>query len=60
VGHTETGSGTIPDEIKVRRASLLKSIPIVTTVPGAKATLSAIKSYLKDPITVKALQEYFA
>lgn len=48
------------DDRIIRRTALEHKIPTVTTIAGAKATLSAIQSLKDNQITVKALQDYLA
>lgn len=46
------------DDRSIRRTALSYKIPMITTVAGAKATVSAIKAMQAGPLTVKALQDY--
>ena len=48
------------DDRIIRRTALEHKIPTVTTIAGAKATLSAIQSLKDNQLTVKALQDYLA
>ena len=47
------------DQRQMRLAALKRNIPIVTTIPGAVATASAIEAYNANAISVKALQDYY-
>ncbi|MGC1308526.1 MAG: carbamoyl-phosphate synthase large subunit [Phormidesmis sp.] len=46
------------DDRVIRRTALEYKIPTVTTIAGAKATLSAIQSLKDSELSVKALQDY--
>ncbi|MEM9945962.1 MAG: carbamoyl phosphate synthase large subunit, partial [Cyanobacteria bacterium P01_D01_bin.36] len=46
------------DDRILRRTALNYKIPTVTTIAGAKATISAIRSLKNQDITVKAIQDY--
>lgn len=47
------------DQRQMRAAALKRNIPVVTTIPGAVATASAIEAYNSNAISVKALQDYY-
>ncbi len=55
-----TPSGKIPreHEVKIRSHAIQYGIPIVTTIPGAQATVNALESLLQGELSVKSLQEY--
>jgi len=55
-----TPSGKTPrkDEVKIRSTAWLRAVPIVTTVPGATAFVTAIAWLQKKPFSVKTIQEY--
>jgi carbamoyl-phosphate synthase large subunit len=56
-----TPSGPIArvDEVRIRSEAILRSVPIVTTESGARATVSAIR-YMRDhDWDVRPLQDYF-
>jgi carbamoyl-phosphate synthase large subunit len=55
-----TPSGKIPrvHEVKIRSHAVQYGIPIVTTIPGAQATVNAIETLIKQGIDVKSLQEH--
>jgi len=48
------------DQRLMRAAALKRKIPIVTTIPGAEATASAIEAYNSNAISVKALQDFYS
>ena len=54
------GEAAQVDDRIIRRTALEHKIPTVTTIAGAKATLSAIQSLRENRLTVKALQDYLA
>ncbi len=55
-----TPSGKIPraHEVKIRSLAVQYATPIVTTMPGAQATVNALESLIKEDLSVKSLQEY--
>ena len=57
-----TPSGRIPrqDEVRIRSAAIAHRIPIMTTLRGARASISAICSVQKRGVEVRALQDYHA
>ena len=57
--NTPSGTRGRLDEVKIRSEAILRSIPIVTTEPGARATVAAIKYMRGHEWDVKALQDYF-
>lgn len=56
---TPSGSEARADGITIRRSALTYKVPIITTIAGAKATISALRSLQKRPLDVKALQDYY-
>lgn len=56
---TPSGSEARADGITIRRSALAYKVPIITTIAGAKATISALRSLRKRPLDVKALQDYY-
>jgi carbamoyl-phosphate synthase large subunit len=56
--NTPIGAAAQIDDRSIRRAALAYKIPIVTTIAGAKATASAIRSLQSQPLGVKAIQDY--
>ena len=55
---TPSGEDSRTDGIFIRRTALAYKIPIITTIAGAKATASAIRSLKSNPLEVKAIQDY--
>ncbi|MEC4895480.1 MAG: carbamoyl-phosphate synthase large subunit [Oscillatoria sp. PMC 1051.18] len=58
--NTPSGQEAREDGRLIRRTALAYKIPIITTIAGAKATVSAIRSLQSQPLEVKALQDYIA
>ncbi|MDJ0592014.1 MAG: carbamoyl-phosphate synthase large subunit [Pleurocapsa sp. MO_226.B13] len=58
--NTPNGQESHTDARLLRRAALDYQLPIITTIAGAKATISAIRSLQSQPLSVKALQDYIA
>jgi carbamoyl-phosphate synthase large subunit len=57
--NTPSGEDAQAEGRLIRRTALGYKIPIITTIAGAKATASAIRSLQSEPQAVKALQDYF-
>jgi carbamoyl-phosphate synthase large subunit len=58
--NTPTGEESQTDAQQIRRMALDYKLPIITTIAGAKATVSAIRALQSEPLEVKALQEYLS
>lgn len=58
--NTPLGRASFFDEKAIRRAAVQYRVPCVTTITGAKATVSAIESLQREQLEVCALQEYHA
>ena len=58
--NTPAGKQPRADEVVIRSMAVANRIPIMTTLRAAAASVSAIKSIAKEPLTVKSLQEYHA
>jgi carbamoyl-phosphate synthase large subunit len=56
--NTPSGKRPKADEVAIRTAALQYNIPIVTTIPGAWATVEGIAALIKGAIDVHPLQEY--
>jgi carbamoyl-phosphate synthase large subunit len=56
--NTPSGKRPKADEVAIRTAALQYDIPIVTTIPGAWATVEGIAALIKGEIGVRPLQEY--
>ena len=57
--NTSFGKASALDSYSIRRTALTHNIPYCTTIPGAFAAASAIKSFQKSGLDVKSLQEYY-
>ncbi len=57
VVYTTTGALSFEDEKSIRRAAIIYRVPCITTMSGARASVEAITSRLRDPIRVWSLQE---
>jgi len=57
--NTPSGPVGRKDEIQIRSQAILRSIPIVTTEPGARATVNSIRYVLENGWDVRALQDYY-
>jgi carbamoyl-phosphate synthase large subunit len=55
-----TVSGKIPrlDEVRIRTIAIAFGVPVVTTVPGAEASVRGIETLIKHKLQVKPLQAY--
>ncbi len=58
--NTPAGPVARNDEVKIRTTALDQRVPVMTTLAAAKASLLAMESFHKKPLTVKSLQEYHA
>jgi carbamoyl-phosphate synthase large subunit len=56
--NSPTGEEARSDEIRIRRNSILKNIPCITTMSGARAAARAIESLGKQELDVTSLQEF--
>lgn len=56
--NTPLGKASFYDERAIRRAAMQYSVPCVTTLTGATATVAAIKSQREETLEVCSLQEY--
>ncbi len=57
--NTPVGKGPKYDEYRIRREATIRRIPIVTTIPGARAAVDGIKALKSGKINVKPLQDYY-
>jgi carbamoyl-phosphate synthase large subunit len=57
--NTTAGPRARADEVIIRSEAILRGIPLITTEPGARATLAAIRYIREHGWDVKALQDYF-
>ena len=58
--NTTMGAKAIADSYHIRRTALEYNVPYFTTMAGARAAVSAIRSLRRSELTVKSLQEYYA
>ena len=58
--NTPTHKGPTTDEGKIRAMSVIRRVPIVTTITGAAAATKAIAALQKGDWDVRPLQSYFA
>ncbi len=56
--NTPSGKRPKADEVAIRTTALAYGIPVVTTIPGAQATVEGISTLKEGRLRVKALQEY--
>ena len=56
--NTGANRQTKRDGYEIRRAAIRFKIPYATTTDGARAICKAIKSLKREPLTVKAIQDY--
>ncbi|MCL5019910.1 MAG: carbamoyl-phosphate synthase large subunit, partial [Patescibacteria group bacterium] len=57
--NTPAGKQTKEDEVKIRSHAILYSVPLITTISGAQASINGIEHLIKkDILSVKAIQEY--
>ena len=57
--NTPAGKATKEDEAKIRSQATLYSVPIITTIAGAQASVNGIENLIKRPqMNIKSLQEY--
>jgi carbamoyl-phosphate synthase large subunit len=58
--NTPIHTGSASEEGRWRAASIVRGIPLITTLAGAKAVVGAIRSLKESKAKVKALQDYLA
>jgi carbamoyl-phosphate synthase large subunit len=58
--NTPLGRESFFDDRTVRRAAMLQSVPCITTLTGASATVAAIRALRLKALDVHALQDYYA
>jgi carbamoyl-phosphate synthase large subunit len=56
--NTPLGRTSFYDERSIRRAAIQYSVPCVTTMTGAVATVAAIRALREEELQVRSLQEY--
>ena len=57
--NTPSGKVAKQDEINIRGAAYAHSIPLITTISGAQATVNGLGVAMKKGYQVKALQDYY-
>jgi carbamoyl-phosphate synthase large subunit len=55
--NTPGGKTTRADETIIRSTAILYSVPLITTIAGAQASVNGIEALIKKEISVKSLQE---
>jgi len=58
--NTPLGRTSFYDERAIRRAAMQYSVPCITTMTGATATVAAIRALKEEELSVTSLQEYHA
>ena len=57
--NTPSGKETKEDERRIRSQAIMYSVPLITTISGAQASVNGIEYLIKRPaMSVKSLQEY--
>ncbi len=56
--NTPWGKETRSDGYYIRTAAAFYGLPLITTIPGAKAAVEGIKALKREKLRVKSLQEY--
>ena len=56
--NTPVGKGPKFDEYRIRQQATIRRIPIITTIPGARAAVDGIKAMKSGGFDVKCLQDY--
>ena len=56
--NTPLGRGSFFDDRTVRRIAMMLGVPVITTLTGAAATVSAIRALRHEKLAVRPLQEY--
>jgi carbamoyl-phosphate synthase large subunit len=57
--NTPSGKKPRKDIVSIRTIAVERGISLVTTIPGAKATLLAIKKLKEEKVKIKSLQQYY-
>jgi carbamoyl-phosphate synthase large subunit len=58
VVNTTAGKQEIADSYSIRRETLMKGLPYVTTLTGARAAVGAMEAARRGKPTVRSIQEY--
>ncbi|MBV8462302.1 MAG: carbamoyl-phosphate synthase large subunit, partial [Acidimicrobiales bacterium] len=58
VVNTPRGRGPRADGLHIRNAALVHQVPCLTTVAAARAAAAGIAEWIRQPLSVRSLQEY--
>jgi carbamoyl-phosphate synthase large subunit len=58
--NTPSGQGPRTDELSIRAMANSRGIPVVTTMPGADASVQGIRALIRGELTVTPIQRYHA
>ena len=58
VFNTAQGEASIKDSFSLRQTALMNNIPYYTTIPEARAAVTAIQTIKKDTLAVRSIQSY--
>jgi carbamoyl-phosphate synthase large subunit len=58
--NTPGGKKTKVDETRIRSGAIMRMVPIITTLSGARATVNGLEAVKKKGFSVQALQDYKA
>jgi carbamoyl-phosphate synthase large subunit len=58
--NTPSGKGPRSDELSIRAMANGRGIPVVTTMPGADATVQAVRALIRGELGVTPIQRYHA
>ena len=56
--NTPTGRGPRLDEARMRMEAVMRGVPVITTISGARAAVAALEALAKRGLDVRALQDY--
>ena len=56
--NTPAGKATKQDESRIRSCALLFSVPLITTIAGAQASVNGIEALRKKEMAIRSLQDY--
>lgn len=57
--NTPSGQKPKKDIVTIRAIAVQRGVPLITTIPGAKATLLAINYLKRNKLEVRSLQDYY-
>jgi carbamoyl-phosphate synthase large subunit len=58
--NTPYGRDERQDGRLIRTASIVKNLPCITTIPGFRAAVEAIKALREEEMTVRPIQEWLS